>query len=120
MKYLLTLIVMMVSISTAASTPKLPIASGQYTFRHQFSEQPGLPSIMLTAKINGRHIVLINETESKVFPKGILDEGTLMWHADSKQWIVGHDKSDRYLEDVGGCSDGPSVVDLKNRIYWTC
>ena len=23
-------------------------------------------------------------------------------------------------EAVGGCSDGPEVVDLEKRIYWTC
>ena len=26
----------------------------------------------------------------------------------------------RTATEVGGCSDGPEVVDLKKRIYWTC
>lgn len=115
------LFVMSVTAAVAvAAEPKLPIRSGRYDFQHRFAEDPALVSIPLVAKIRGRHIVLINETESRVFPKGVIAEGTLMWHARSGQWIIGHQPADRDAEDVGGCSDGPEVVDLKGRVYWTC
>ncbi|MFZ6875960.1 hypothetical protein ACO0LF_28190 [Undibacterium sp. Di27W] len=106
--------------STATAAPPLPIRSGLYTFKHKFAEQPDMPSLVLTAKIRGQHIVLINRSVSDVFPKGVIAEGTLMWHAASKQWIIGTDKADRYAKDVGGCSAGPDVIDLRKRIYWTC
>ncbi len=120
MKYFLVSIALFVSCLAAASTPRQPIASGQYTFRHKFAEHPSIPSISVTVKINGRRIVVINESPPAVFPKGILASGTLMWHPGSQQWIIGHKKSDASLRDVGGCSDGPEVVDLQKKIYWTC
>ena len=98
----------------------MPIRSGQYVFRHRFAEQPTLASVTLLAKIEGSHITLINETSSEAFPKGTVAEGTLMWHAASRQWIIGHRSEDAYAKDVGGCSDGPEVIDLASRVYWTC
>jgi hypothetical protein len=106
--------------SAQADSPPLPIRSGQCSFQHKFSEHPGIKSISLIAKIKGTHIVLINNTKSDVFPKGIVTEGTLMWHAESKQWIIGQEASDQLVKDVGGCSDGPEVIDLQKKIYWTC
>ncbi len=79
-----------------------------------------MESFQLTAKISGRHIVLINDGQSNIFPKGVIAEGILTWHSKSKQWIISDNKSDRYAKDVGGCSNGPEVVDLKKRVYWTC
>lgn len=120
MKFLIILVALVIAFNAAAKERKLPIASGEYIFRHKFAERPNMQSILLTAKITRRHIVLINETQSDVFPKGIIVDGTLMWHAQSRQWIIGIDRSDRHAKDVGGCSDGPEVIDLKQRIYWTC
>lgn len=79
-----------------------------------------MPSIMLLAKITGHHIVLINQSKSDVFPIGVIVDGELMWHAKFKQWIVGQTKADRYAKEVGGCSEGPEVIDLVKKIYWTC
>lgn len=43
-----------------------------------------------------------------------------MWHAASGQWIVGYEPGDAAAPCLGGCSDGPAVIDLEKRIYWTC
>ncbi len=120
MKLLTVLATLTASTFAIAQTARPAIQSGQYTFQHKFAEQPNMESISVTAKIDGRHIVLINESDSDVFPKGVIAEGTLMWHQASKQWIIGHNNSDRLATEVGGCSDGPEVVDLTNKIYWTC
>ena len=104
----------------AGSAPPLPIPSGQYTFRHRFAEQPDLPSISLTAKISDHHIVLINPGKARVFPHGVVAEGTLMWNVAIKQWVIGTEASDSTTTEAGGCSEGPEVVDLVNRTYWTC
>jgi hypothetical protein len=116
----LVLLVLANSNVCLAKEPALPIASGQYKFEHRFAEQPNMKSIPLLAVIKGRKIALINQTRSKVFPYGNIADGTLMWHAASKQWIIGSSKADRTAPYVGGCSDGPDVVDLKRKIYWTC
>lgn len=116
----LVALMMLASSCIAAAAELLPIRSGQYVFQHRFAEQPTVASLSLVASINGYHIKLINDADSSVFPKGIIAEGTLMWHATSRQWIIGQEPADRHAKDVGGCSDGPEVVDLKQRIYWTC
>jgi len=79
-----------------------------------------MQSITLTAKISGRRIKLINNSQSSVFPKGVIASGKLMWHSSSSQWIIGQSKSDPFAKEAGGCSDGPEVVDLQLKIYWTC
>jgi hypothetical protein len=120
MKHLLKLTLLAVSFSVSAAEPRPPLPSGHYTFQHKHAEHPNLQSISLKAKVKGRHITLINEGHSAVFPRGVIAEGTFLWHQPSKQWIIGHSKADQAAKEVGGCSDGPEVVDLENRIYWSC
>ncbi len=102
------------------SEPSLPIASGHYVFQHRFAEQPSIPSIRLNVTISGTHIVVVNPRASDPFPAGILAEGELMWHAGSGQWIIGDKSADRSAREAGGCSDGPEVIDLAGKVYWTC
>ena len=120
MRHLLCFALFAAFSAIAGSAPPLPIQPGQYTFRHRFAEQPDLPSISLTATIRGHHIVLINPGESRVFPHGVVAEGTLMWNVAIKQWVIGGQASDSTTHEAGGCSEGPEVVDLVNRVYWTC
>ena len=79
-----------------------------------------MPSVALTAIVDGAHIVLTNSAESSALPKGVVAEGTLLWHPASGQWIIGTSPADAAAKEVGGCSDGPEVIDLRNRVYWTC
>ena len=98
----------------------LPIGDGEYVFKHRYVEQPNIESITLMARIDGTHIVLMNHDSFDVFPEGKIEEGTLFWHAATKQWIIVHSPTDRTAVEVGGCSGGPPVIDLQSRIYWTC
>ena len=120
--YLLSLMALTVFASACLgeSEPQLPLPSGQYVFQHRFAEHPEISSIRLDVTIKDAHITVINPTASDPFPAGVLSEGMLIWHAPSKQWIIGQQASDRLARDVGGCSDGPEVVDLENKTYWTC
>ena len=119
MKHLITSTAFLASFSVAAAMPELPIQAGRYTFQHKMSEQPNITNAPVKVAIKGRYVVVTSESGG-VFPKGVIEEGTLMWHAKSRQWIIGHNASDRYAEEVGGCSDGPLVIDLKNKIFWSC
>ena len=120
MKEVLPLMFLLMSGCSTTPAPPITLASGKYTFQHRFAEQPTIGSFTLDAEIQGAHIVLTNSKASGPFPEGVLAEGELMWHGASGQWIIGHEQSDRLLQDVGGCSDGPEVVDLAGKIYWTC
>ncbi|MBA4111729.1 MAG: hypothetical protein C0487_19275 [Leptothrix sp. (in: Bacteria)] len=103
-----------------AGEPRLPLRTGQYQFTHRYAEQPTQVSIKLIATLSGRHITISNPVASPPFPAGVIASGELMWHAQSKQWIIVIEAEDRKAIEVGGCSDGPDVVDLVRRIYWTC
>ena len=118
-RFLAILLVLIAGCSSSAE-PAVPLGPGEYTFQHRFAEHPTMPSFQLKARISGKRIVLTNPAASGPFPAGVLAEGELMWHTGSKQWIIGQEASDRSLQDVGGCSDGPEVVDLVGKIYWTC
>jgi len=120
MKVSVVFISLLAAWTLASAAPRLPIPSGSYTFQHRFAEQPNITGMHVLAKINGRHIVLVNRDKPSGFPPGVIAEGTLMWHAGTKQWIIGNKASDRYTKVVGGCSDGPEVIDLQKKIYWTC
>ena len=120
MNHLIALVTMLGAVGTAATESSVPLASGRYVFEHRFAEHPSMPSISVDVVINGSRIVISNPAQSNPFPAGVLAQGQLMQHAGSAQWIIGNDESDRWAEDVGGCSDGPEVVDLAAKIYWTC
>jgi len=111
-------LVMAAAQATPADRP--PIGDGTYTFTHKDAEFENMVIGPVTVKIKGNHITVISSNASDVFGKGIVDEGTLMWHASSKEWIIGQRRADRFASEVGSCSGGPAVVDLRKRIYWSC
>lgn len=79
-----------------------------------------MESIALSAEISGRHIVLMNDGPNGTFPHGVVAKGDLTRHPSSGLWIIATSETDMNAREVGGCSDGPQVVDLKSKIYWTC
>jgi len=120
MKVLAAFYILFIALPAAAEEPLIPLPTGRYEFKHRFAEHPDMSSLKLIAEIIGDHIELTNSDSDAVFPFGLIEEGTLMWHVASQQWIIGDSDEDRNAADVGGCSAGPSVVDLVKLEYWTC
>lgn len=102
------------------SEMKIPLDDGNYEFQHKYVEHPNMASFLMTGHIQGRQLRLYSDEEDEVFPRGLISEGELFWHADSQQWIIVTEPEDKTATDVGGCSGGPNVVDLVNKVYWTC
>lgn len=117
---LLTILFIPIYAYSAESTNPLRIKNGEYIFQHKFAEHPHIDSIHFIVKIQGNHIVVSNIENSEVFPKGLIEEGTLMFHKKTQGWIISTSPKDINAKEVGGCSDGPTVVDLINKIYWSC
>ena len=109
-----------VAIAAKPAATKTPLPDGDYTFAHRFAEHPGMPSVSMHVRIRKGHVVVTNDQVSSAFGKGVVDEGLLLWHPATKQWIIGDTYADARAPEVGGCSGGPEVIDLKRRIYWTC
>lgn len=120
MKILAVLAALCIPSCTTTPGRPFPIEDGEYGFQHRFSEHPEMHSIDLVATIKGNHITLTNNDRSDVFPIGVIAEGTIMWHSKSRQWIIGDSTSDSDANEIGSCSEGPEVVDLQQRVYWTC
>jgi hypothetical protein len=112
----------LISVSAVAGEQKIPLKDGEYIFEHKYTEaeQHNIKSISLIVTIMGYHIVVTNRVRFDVFPEGVVEEGTLMWHSKSGQWIIGTSAPDKDADEAGGCTDGPTVIDLEKRIYWTC
>lgn len=106
--------------SACAARQSQPLASGQYAFRQRYAEHPNMQGAVFDVKIDGNRIVVSSATEQGPFPKGVIEEGTLERHAKSGKWIIVREPADREAEEVGGCTDGPTEVDLKDKVYWTC
>jgi hypothetical protein len=119
---LLIVSLMPTACTVNAKEKPIPLEDGQYFFEHKYAEAEHyqIKSIQLIVEIDGRTVVVINNDRFDVFAQGVLEEGTLMWHSKSRQWIIGDSPTDRNRDDIGGCSGGPNVIDLVNRIYWTC
>ena len=110
----------LLALAACADAPRFPLADGDYTFEHRYAEHPSMKSVPLDVTVRDGRIELVGRGATGAFPEGIHAEGELMWHAASQQWIIGHNKADRDAPEVGGCSDGPEVIDPVGRIYWTC
>ena len=117
---LLALVVAMPCLAQTAEEVKVPLRSGTYFFEHRHAEHPDMTSFRLLVTLKDNEISIVKPKSGGPFPQGEIAKGTLFWHAASEQWIIVTSDEDRLATEVGGCSDGPEVVDLKKRIYWTC
>jgi len=91
-----------------------------YTIRH--AESPSLiTKVKCSVEIDGDKVkvIFLSGNLSKVKKGDVLDEGILMKHKSGK-WIIGKTKKDTELDEIGGCTDGPSEIDFKKKIYWIC
>jgi len=104
---------------TIAQYPK----SGTYTYKIAFAEANGKSlgaTVIVIIKVNKIKIVH-NGKPSLTGQKGeIIDQGIIMKHARTGKWIIGHNSKDRYAKVIGGCSEGPSIIDFRYKKFWMC
>jgi len=72
--------------------------------------------------IKGNAIKIISEgNPSMTAKKGdLLDQGVLIKHNVTGDWLISSDPSDANLEAYGDCVGSPMVIDFKAKKYWTC
>jgi len=99
------------------------LPNGKYTFDIAFAEWEG-------KSLGEKVTIIINNSSIKVIYEGggrlsqtkkgeLIDQGTIMKHKTGV-WIIGKKKSDTQLDEIGGCTGGPSIIDFKNKKYWMC
>jgi hypothetical protein len=97
--------------------------NGIYTYKIAFAEWSGQSlGATCTAVIKGDSIKVIHNGKGNLTGKkgDILDQDIIMKHNKTGKWIIGHSPKDKNAAEVGGCSGGPSVIDFKRKMFWSC
>ena len=103
--------------TTRGQIPK----SGTYEYKVAFAEWAGKSlGSTVTVVISGDSIKVINNGSLSGKKGEIIDLGKIVKHKSTRQWIIATKPEDEFAEEVGGCSDGPRVIDFKNKKWWTC
>jgi hypothetical protein len=113
------LLLFIISVNnTYAQQPK----NGTYTYQVAFSEWQGKSlGATVLVKIKGDSIYVIHNGGNLSGKKGeVIDCGIIMKHRRTGKWIIGHNPGDKDAQEVGGCSEGPSVVDFNHKKFWLC
>jgi hypothetical protein len=109
------------SISTSAISQKPK--DGVYTYTIAFEEWGGKSlGATCTVIIKGNSIKIVHNGKGNLTGvKGdILDEGIIMKHKKSGKWIIAHQPKDIDAKEIGGCGSGPTIIDFKNKKWWSC
>jgi len=95
--------------------------SGSYEYEVAFAEWTGQSlGSTVTVVISGDSIKIINNGRLSGTKGAIIEQGRICKHRSTGQWIIATKPEDEFAEEVGGCSDGPRVIDFRNRRWWTC
>jgi len=96
---------------------------GTYRYDIAFAEWDGKTmNEKVAVEIKGDSVKVIYEGDGQLsgIKKGeVLDEGILKKHK-SGPWIITHTESDVELDEIGGCTGGPAIIDLEGKKYWMC
>jgi len=106
-------------ILTHAQKPK----DGTYTYAIAWAEWGGKSlGATCTVIIKGDSIKVVHNGKTNVTGKkgDIYAQGIIMKHTKTGKWIIGNSKKDKDAKEIGGCSEGPSVIDFKNKKFWSC
>ncbi|MGC3947551.1 MAG: hypothetical protein QM762_24105 [Chryseolinea sp.] len=74
----------------------------------------------VTVVIYGDSIRIVNNGTLTGKKGDIIEQGRIIKHKATGKWIIALKPEDEFTEHVGGCSDGPTIIDFKNRKWWTC
>ncbi|WP_103071624.1 hypothetical protein [Aquimarina sediminis] len=119
---LLVLLSFNISLAQRSKSDTIP-PDGKYTYDIAFAEWGG-------KSMDEKVIVIIKDGVIKVIYDGggemisvkkgsVLDEGKILKHK-SGAWIISTKENDIDAEEVGGCSDGPNVIDFDKKKFWMC
>ena len=118
-QFLLLTLCIVASLAVSAQKPK----DGTYTYAIAWAEWGGQSlGATCTVIIKGDSIKVIHNGAPNVTGnKGdVYAEGIIMKHTKTGKWIIGRNKKDKDAKEIGGCSEGPSEIDFKNKKFWSC
>lgn len=99
--------------------------NGTYIYEVAFAEWDGktMGDEIIVVLKDGHITLKVSENSNAVWmgsnPGDIIEEGTLRKH-QSGQWIISNDEQDVYLNEIGGCTGGPTIISFENRTVELC
>jgi hypothetical protein len=120
------LLSLMISLFFRLETPQSEIPkNGTYTYEITFAEWEGktMGDEIIVVLHDGHITLKLSENCNVVWiglePGDIIEEGLLRQHK-SGVWIISNDEKDIYLEEIGGCSGGPTLVNFEKKTIEIC
>lgn len=96
------------------------IPQGKMSYGLYFAEFDGrIKNLPVEIIITGNKIIVYNNEKNPLTGGKIIIEGILLKHKSGK-WIIGEMEADRNVEEVGGCSGGPTPINFKSKIIEWC
>ena len=95
---------------------------GKYTYSIAFAEWQGKSlGATCTVIIKSDSVYVVHNGKGNMTGnKGdLIDAGIIMKHKSGK-WIISHSVNDKNADGIGGCSDGPTIIDFKRKKVWSC
>lgn len=99
--------------------------NGTYIYEVAFAEwdvKTMGDEIMVVLK-DGHITLKVSENSNSLWmgaiPGDLIEEGTLGKH-HSGQWIISNDEKNIYLEEIGGCTGGPTIINFENKTIELC
>ena len=119
MKFLFFSLLLLVTSFAVCQKPE----DGTYTYKLSFTESKSKSSkAICVVRIQGDSITIIHAGKGHLSGKNgdIIDQGIIMKHKKSHKWIIGHSPEDRDAKEIGGCTDGPLIIDFRRRRLHMC
>ena len=108
------------TISATTTLGQIP-KSGTYEYEVAFAEWSGKSlGTTVTVVISGDSVKIINNGGLSGKKGDVIEYGKIVKHKTTGQWIIATKPEDEFANEVGGCSDGPRVIDFKNKKWLTC
>ena len=96
---------------------------GTYIYDIAYAEWQGRSlgeKVKVVIKGNTIMIIAIGRSSVGVNDGEIIDQGMLIKHNVTGDWLISNNPSDANLEAYGGCVEEPMVIDFVNKKYITC
>jgi hypothetical protein len=95
--------------------------NGTYSYKIAFEEWQGKSlGATCTVIIKGDSIIVLNNGTITGKKGDILDRGIIMKHKKTGKWIIAQNANDKNAKEIGGCTNGPAVIDFKHKKYHSC
>jgi hypothetical protein len=116
-KIIISIFLVIITIVTFAQKPK----DGKYFYNFKDAHYQDNPITgTCTVVIKGSNIIVYYKSGNPTGKKGTVYKKGLLLKHKSGVWIIAKTKDDVNAEDVGGCSDGPIEINIKEKFIWWC